>query len=109
MGRPAFHTPSRFLAEVPSHLIDWKRDQRAASASSFPSLERMASRPGVKSPGNRAVPVLRSGDRVNHDKFGLGTVVSADGYGDDAEAKIDFGGDYGVKHLVLRYAPLEKL
>jgi DNA helicase-2/ATP-dependent DNA helicase PcrA len=108
-GRPAFHTPSRFLAEVPSHLIDWKRDQRAASASSFPSLERMASRPGVKSPGNRAVPVLRSGDRVNHDKFGLGTVVSADGYGDDAEAKIDFGGDYGVKHLVLRYAPLERL
>ena len=25
------------------------------------------------------------------------------------EAKIDFGGDYGVKHLVLRYAPIEKL
>jgi len=23
--------------------------------------------------------------------------------------KIDFGADYGVKHLVLRYAPLEKL
>jgi DNA helicase-2/ATP-dependent DNA helicase PcrA len=108
-GRPAFHTPSRFLAEIPSRLVEWKRDQRAASASSFPSLERMASRPGVKSPGNRAVPVLRPGDRVTHDKFGLGTVVSADGYGDDAEAKIDFGGDYGVKHLVLRYAPLEKL
>jgi DNA helicase-2/ATP-dependent DNA helicase PcrA len=108
-GRPAFHTPSRFLAEVPSHLIDWKRDQRAASASSFPAAERVASRPGVKSPGNRAVPVLRPGDRVTHDKFGLGTVVSNDGYGDDAEAKIDFGGDYGVKHLVLRYAPLEKL
>ena len=35
--------------------------------------------------------------------------VSADGYGDQAEAKIDFGADYGVKHLVLRYAPLEKL
>ena len=28
---------------------------------------------------------------MNHDKFGLGTVVSADGYGDTAEAKIDFG------------------
>jgi DNA helicase-2/ATP-dependent DNA helicase PcrA len=108
-GRPAFHSPSRFLAEVPSRLIDWKRDQRAASASTAPSLERMASRPGVKSPGNRAVPVLRPGDLVTHDKFGLGTVVSTDGYGDDAEAKIDFGGDYGVKHLVLRYAPLERL
>ena len=29
--------------------------------------------------------------------------------GDDPEAKIDFGGEYGVKHLVLRYAPIEKL
>ena len=37
------------------------------------------------------------------------TVVSTEGYGDQAEAKIDFGADYGVKHLVLRYAPLEKL
>ena len=35
--------------------------------------------------------------------------MTADGDGDRAEAKIDFGGDYGVKHLVLRYAPLEKL
>jgi len=55
------------------------------------------------------VPALSSGDMVTHDKFGLGTVVSTDGYGDQAEAKIDFGADYGVKHLVLRYAPLEKL
>jgi DNA helicase-2/ATP-dependent DNA helicase PcrA len=108
-GRPAFHTPSRFLAEVPARLIDWKRDQRAASAAIFPALERVASRPGVKSVGNRAVPELRPGDRVTHDKFGLGTVVSADGRGDDAEAKIDFGGQYGVRHLVLRYAPIEKL
>ena len=64
--------------------------------------------PGTSVVGNRSVPALSPGDRVNHDKFGLGTVVSADGYGDNAEAKIDFG-SYGVKHLVLRYAPLEKL
>ncbi len=108
-GRPAFHTPSRFLSEIPSSLIEWKRDAMAAAAAATPASERMASRPGVTSAGNRAVPVLTPGDRVNHDKFGLGTVVSADGYGDQAEAKIDFGGDYGVKHLVLRYAPLEKL
>ena len=108
-GRPAFHTPSRFLSEIPSSLIEWKRDAVAAAAAATPASERMASRPGVTSAGNRAVPVLTPGDRVNHDKFGLGTVVSADGYGDQAEAKIDFGGDYGVKHLVLRYAPLEKL
>jgi DNA helicase-2/ATP-dependent DNA helicase PcrA len=108
-GRPSFHTPSRFLSEIPSELIEWRRDAVAATAATTPASERMATRPGVTAVGNRAVPVLAPGDRVTHDKFGLGTVVSADGYGDQAEAKIDFGGEYGVKHLVLRYAPLEKL
>jgi DNA helicase II / ATP-dependent DNA helicase PcrA len=108
-GRPAFHSPSRFLSEIPAALIEWKRDAAAVAAASPSSSARLASRPGVNAVGNRAVPALTPGDRVNHDKFGLGTVVSADGYGDSAEAKIDFGGDYGVKHLVLRYAPLEKL
>ena len=108
-GRPAFHTPSRFLSEIPASLIEWKRDASAAAAATAPASERMATRPGVTTVGNRAAPALTPGDRVTHDKFGLGTVVSTDGYGDQAEAKIDFGGEYGVKHLVLRYAPLEKL
>ena len=108
-GRPAFHSPSRFLSEIPASLIEWKRDAAAVAAASTPASARLASRPGVAAIGNRAIPALTPGDRVNHDKFGLGTVVSADGYGDSAEAKIDFGGDYGIKHLVLRYAPLEKL
>jgi DNA helicase-2/ATP-dependent DNA helicase PcrA len=108
-GRPAFHTPSRFLSEIPSSLIEWKRSAKDVAAASTPASARMASRPGAAVAGNRSVPALTPGDRVNHDKFGLGTVVSADGYGDSAEAKIDFGGSYGVKHLVLRYAPLEKL
>jgi DNA helicase II / ATP-dependent DNA helicase PcrA len=108
-GRPAYHTPSRFLSEIPASLMEWKRDAKAAAAASTPASSRVAARPGVASVGNRSIPALTPGDRVNHDKFGLGTVVSADGYGDSAEAKIDFGGEYGLKHLVLRYAPLEKL
>ena len=108
-GRPAFHTPSRFLSEIPSSLIEWKRSAKDVAAAATPASARMASRPGTNVVGNRSVPALTPGDRVNHDKFGLGTVVSTDGWGDSAEAKIDFGGSYGVKHLVLRYAPLEKL
>ena len=108
-GRPAFHTPSRFLSEIPSSLMDWRRSAKDVAAAATPASARMASRPGTTVVGNRSVPALTPGDRVNHDKFGLGTVVSTDGYGDSAEAKIDFGGSYGVKHLVLRYAPLEKL
>jgi len=108
-GRPSFHDRSRFLAEIPPGLIEWRRDEAAAASAVAPAQERMASRPGTRSPGNRPVPSLSAGDLVTHDKFGLGTVVSTDGYGDQAEAKVDFGADYGVKHLVLRYAPLEKL
>jgi DNA helicase-2/ATP-dependent DNA helicase PcrA len=108
-GRPSFHQQSRFLTEIPAGLIEWRRDATAAQSSVMPAQQRMAQRPGTRSPGNRQVPALSPGDMVTHDKFGLGTVVSTDGYGDQAEAKIDFGADYGVKHLVLRYAPLEKL
>ena len=105
-GKPSFHRQSRFLGEIPEALLEWRRDERTATP---PAMERAAQRPGVSSPGNRAVPALSPGDMVTHDKFGLGTVVSVDGVGDRAEAKIDFGTEYGVKHLVLRYAPLEKL
>jgi DNA helicase-2/ATP-dependent DNA helicase PcrA len=108
-GRPSFHKQSRFLTEIPAGLIEWRRDVSAAQSSVMPAQERMAQRAGTRSPGNRQVPALSPGDMVTHDKFGLGTVVSTDGYGDQAEAKIDFGAEYGVKHLVLRYAPLEKL
>jgi DNA helicase-2/ATP-dependent DNA helicase PcrA len=105
-GRPGYHAQSRFLTDIPEHLIDWRRDESAATP---PASERLARRPGVRVIGNRPVPSLHPGDRVNHDKYGLGTVLSVEGRGDDPEAKIDFGGDYGVKHLLLRYAPIEKL
>jgi DNA helicase-2/ATP-dependent DNA helicase PcrA len=108
-GRPSFHKQSRFLGEIPESLIEWRRDAAAAMSAVMPAQERMARLPGTRSPGNRLVPSLSPGDMVTHDKFGLGTVVSTEGHGDQAEAKIDFGADYGVKHLVLRYAPLEKL
>ncbi len=105
-GRPQYHLQSRFLAEIPGNLVEWRRDETAAAA---PASQRLAQRPGVRSPGNRRVPSLSPGDKVTHDSYGLGTVVSVQGSGDDPEAKIDFGGEYGVKHLVLRYAPIEKL
>ena len=105
-GRPGYHAQSRFLTDIPANLIEWRRDESAATQ---PASERLARRPGVRVVGNRPVPALQPGDRVNHDSYGLGTVLSVEGRGDDPEAKIDFGGDYGVKHLLLRYAPIEKL
>ncbi len=105
-GRPAYHKQSRFLSEVPARLVEWRRDESAAAP---PASERLARRPGMNAAGTRPIPSLTPGDHVNHDSYGLGRVLSVEGRGDDPEAKIDFGGDYGIKHLVLRYAPIEKL
>ena len=105
-GRPEYHQQSRFLTEIPVHLVEWRREERALSQ---PAAERLAQRPGARAAGNRLVPSLSPGDKVTHDAYGLGTVLSVERRGDDPEAKIDFGGDYADKHLVLRYAPIEKL
>ena len=78
------------------------------SVGSQPAVARLANRPGVRSPGNREVVHLEPGDRVTHDAFGLGTVIEVEGSGDKSVAKVDFR-DQGVKRLLLRYAPVEKL
>ncbi|WP_277208746.1 UvrD-helicase domain-containing protein [Isoptericola croceus] len=54
------------------------------------------------------IPSLSVGDRVTHDAYGLGTVVSLEGAGHNAVAKIDFGAD-GTKRLLLRFTPVTKL
>ncbi|GAA2718347.1 DNA helicase PcrA [Actinocorallia aurantiaca] len=105
-GAPQMNPPSRFLAEIPDPLVVW---ERVASSSSPHSLSSAASRPAARPVAGRPVPSLAPGDRVTHDSFGLGTVVAIDGAADKAAASVDFGGDYGVKRLVLRYAPIEKL
>ena len=110
-GAPQYNPASRFLQEIPEHLVHWERTGPTASVgrSQAPAVARLAARPGVRSPGNRPVIALHSGDRVTHDSFGLGTVVRVEGGGEKAMAHVDFGVDTGVKRLLLRYAPLEKL
>jgi DNA helicase-2/ATP-dependent DNA helicase PcrA len=109
-GAPSYNPPSRFLDELPPELVDWRRLDTSGSvrSTSAPAAARLAQKPGVRSPGNRPVIHLAPGDRVTHDSFGLGSVVRVEGEGDKAMAHVDFGAD-GVKRLLLRYAPVEKL
>jgi DNA helicase-2/ATP-dependent DNA helicase PcrA len=105
-GAPQANPASRFLEEIPDKLIDWRRLE--SSVRSTPAIAAVAARSSASSPGNRVVINLDPGDRVTHDAFGLGTVVSVEGVGERAIASIDFR-DGGVKRLLLRYAPVEKL
>jgi DNA helicase-2/ATP-dependent DNA helicase PcrA len=113
-GAPAFNPPSRFLEELPSEVLDWRREEpvgRPISSGGYgssPSSSSAALRLGDRIVGTGPVLSLDPGDRVTHQKFGLGTVVSTSGTGDKTEATIDFG-SAGVKRLLLRYAPVEKL
>ncbi len=95
------------------------RSRRSSSTGGARNPRRSSRRPsprwpgsppaqGCSSPGTREVIHLEPGDRVTHDTFGLGTVVEVQGTGDRSVAKVDFR-DQGVKRLLLRYAPVEKL
>jgi len=109
-GSPQYGPASRFLDEIPPELVDWQRTEATGvRPSSTPAVATLAGRPGVRSPGNRPPISLWSGDRVSHDSFGLGTVIRVEGETDRAMAHVDFGAETGVKRLLLRYAPLEKL
>jgi DNA helicase II / ATP-dependent DNA helicase PcrA len=55
----------------------------------------------------RSVPKVAAGDRVNHQRYGLGRVLAVEGHGPGARAQIDFGDQ--TLWLVLRHAPIEKL
>ncbi|WP_329175443.1 DNA helicase PcrA [Streptomyces sp. NBC_01477] len=124
-GQPAYNPPSRFLEEIPATLIEWKRTGSAAGPGGGPVSKAAASlsttlggggrRGGAsggfatrRSAGDRPVITLKVGDRVTHDQFGLGTVVSVTGQPGDEKATIDFG-DERPKQLLLRYAPVQKL
>lgn len=51
---------------------------------------------------------LRAGQRIEHSRFGLGTIKSLTGNAPDLKAIIGFD-DYGEKILLLRYAKIRKL
>jgi DNA helicase-2/ATP-dependent DNA helicase PcrA len=121
-GAPSHNPASRFLDEVPVDLVDWRRTEAEQTSWNRAVMPSLPSRPpgrtqrfgtsaikaDAERKAKREVPSLAGGDRVSHDSFGLGTVVTVEGAGDKAVASIDFGSQ-GVKRLLLRYAPVEKL
>ncbi len=109
-GAPATNPASRFLDEVPAELVEWRRTAAATTRWHTGAGTLAQPRPPRegRSAGARPVPELSPGDRVVHDSFGLGTVVALQGSSDKSVASVDFGSG-GVKRLLLRYAPLEKL
>lgn len=62
----------------------------------------------VPPPQEHQIADFSVGDKVSHDRYGLGTVVELQDKGRNSVITVDFGSD-GVKRLMLRVAPIEKL
>jgi DNA helicase-2/ATP-dependent DNA helicase PcrA len=106
-GSPSYNPPSRFLEDLPSDLIEWQGvPEVSASQRTIERVNRAGRSAGT---GLRPIPSLTVGDRVTHDAFGMGVVTELRGAESSAEAYVDFGEDVGLKRLLLRYAPIQKL
>ena len=114
-GQPGANPESRFLAEVPPDLVEWRRaaPERSAPVGRFGFGKRPTAtdRGTWKVPERSLAPALSLavGDRVAHDKYGLGTVVAADGAGPRATATIDFGSAGTVRLMLIGGVPMQKL
>ena len=104
-GQTRYNLPSRFIEEIPSHLLKFLPPKRAAvmaravsPAPSFAISARGATRAGRG--------VFQIGQSVIHPKFGSGVVINAEGQGGDARLQINFGAE-GVKWLMVEMARLE--
>ncbi|WP_029110135.1 DNA helicase PcrA [Mycobacterium sp. URHD0025] len=113
-GQPMLNPESRFLREIPEDLINWRRVEQPSSSLSAPvgNAGRYGTpRPSPSRPAparNRPVITLEPGDRVTHDKYGLGRVEEVSGVGESAMSLIDFGSAGRVK-LMHNHAPVTKL
>ncbi|WP_410811916.1 DNA helicase PcrA [Micromonospora sp. 067-2] len=135
-GQPSYNPPSRFLEELPPELVHWERtegsytswagggggvggraDRAPGGRGTFnggtPKAAQLAKRLGVDASRLTTAselpqgPKVAAGDRVNHQRYGLGRVVAVEGHGPGARAQIDFGDQ--TMWLVLRHAPIDKL
>ncbi|GAA3461164.1 DNA helicase PcrA [Saccharothrix longispora] len=113
-GQPSANPASRFLDEIPAELVDWRRVEPRRSAPSAPTSWGHSSSSPRPAPVNnqwKDTPAIKLdvGDRVTHDKYGLGRVVAVDGSGPRATATIDFGGSGTVRLMLIGGVPLVKL
>ncbi len=127
-GNVQFNKISRFVREIPEHLLAEEKSERPKAEPQFAreegrkkesyrkAREAFFSKPmaaektyeprnfgtGIKDPLD-----YQTGDRVRHVKFGEGTVIQIVEGGRDYEVTVDFDG-VGVKKMFAAFAKLKK-
>ena len=132
-GKMEYDTPSRFIRDIDPRLLrveggsasqnSYTGQSRFSGGSRFPSPSRMQNpRPVatqfVADPKPRLMPLrqeapapqssigdigLREGNIIEHQRFGIGTVIRMEGSGENAKATVEFR-NAGTKQLLLKFA-----
>jgi DNA helicase II / ATP-dependent DNA helicase PcrA len=129
-GRTSMNPASRFIREIPEELLEGveKEERRntpfgstrggtsfgrstagSTAAASFgtPVTRKPVMRPIAASTGGDTVG-WKVGDKAEHGKWGIGTVVSVKGEGEGTELDIAFPSPTGIKRLLAKFAPITK-
>lgn len=129
-GRTSMNQPSRFLEEIPTQLCEEYRrpgffETRKAepvtsdySTSGVFASEQARTGKSIQpwgqqhkeeqNKGQSGGQIFELGDKVFHQKWGEGVIVSTKGQGSDIELTIAFPAQ-GIKKVLAKYAPLKKI
>ena len=134
-GRIVMYPPSRFLQEIPRTLIEMhkpkiiglgnerfrqqgglvKAPKNESVTSLFEPLKNKAAamlgkreKRGTFVPEGNNIEVLAPGDKVEHKKWGVGTVVTAKNSQEGQEVKVAFPQE-GVRLILTKFAVLTKV
>lgn len=130
-GQEQFNPPSRFINEIPNHLLEFKSAVETprflsryggASAESYDEEDGYKSSPKYRQGKNdydtQSFPdyheteaggaSFHKGMRVRHPTFGVGSVFATEGSGDSLKVSVMFA-DNTIKKFIVKYARLEKV
>ncbi|MBH77294.1 MAG: AAA family ATPase [Dehalococcoidia bacterium] len=109
-GRPLTNPPSRFLGEIPEHLLQPYRGGERRTVREAEREEASASSATTEGVASTTAPDWQAGERVSHPHFGEGIVVSSQERRGDVEVVVAFDdAKAGVKRLLQSLAPLERV
>ena len=121
-GKSQSNLPSRFIEEISPDLLEkatppeetgsWQYAKInypfAQSHLTSPTRTRPAAAPKIAGKTTAGNVAWQIGDRIQHKKWGQGTVVKVNGQGEDAELDVAFKQE-GIKRLLAEFAPIKKV
>ncbi|AUX12466.1 DNA helicase PcrA [Latilactobacillus sakei] len=124
-GRQQSNQASRFVGEIDDQLLDYANGNAGsiperklpfgksnsyarATATTYNGPKTTTSHKIADTTGGDKSGSWQAGQKVQHKKWGIGTVVKVNGTGGDQELDIAFK-EQGVKRLLASFAPIEKV